>query len=103
MLLPALLAQAQSPALSHDSTVTVALMVVVIGALVAVSVAWGINAAKVARLEDDMRESKSDRFRLREDASKDREQVVTVRTTLGHIVAMLEDVRQAVSEGRKAG
>jgi predicted permease len=89
---------------SHDSTITLALLIVIIGALVAVSVAWGVNLAKISRLEEDMRDSKADRAKLREEASKDRTEVATVRTTLGNIVSMLEDVRRTLhADGRKTG
>jgi Mg2+/Co2+ transporter CorB len=99
-----LLAQAQQP-LSHESTVTIALLVVILGALVAVSVAWGAAITRISRLEKDQDESKADRKELREDVSQDRAEVSAVRATLGSILSRLDDLNRTLqaSTRTKAG
>ena len=101
MPLPTLLAQAPAPPVSHESTVTIALLVIILGALVAVSVAWGRATARLDRVEKDQEESTADRKELRKEAAVDRAEVRAVNATLESIVSALDDIRKALGPGAR--
>lgn len=92
MHLPLVLAQAIPAAIGNDSTVTVSVLIALLGGAVSV----GALFWRVGRLERDADENKREGVALRADLTKTDREVAVMAGTLGRIEEGVRDIKRSL-------